>query len=67
VPIRDIAAKPGVGVGVGTIYRHFHARPDLIVAAYRHQVEACAEAGPVLLANRTAPHSNGGSTFSSTS
>ncbi len=49
VPVRDIAAK--AGVGVGTIYRHFPTRADLIVAVYRHQVEACAEAGPALLAD----------------
>jgi AcrR family transcriptional regulator len=49
VPVRDIAAK--AGVGVGTIYRHFPTRADLIVAVYRHQVEACAEAGPILLAH----------------
>ena len=42
VPVRDIAAA--AGVGVGTIYRHFPTRADLIVAVYRHQVEACAEA-----------------------
>ena len=48
VPVRDIAAR--AGVGVGTFYRHFPTRSDLIVAVYRHQVEACAEAGPVLLA-----------------
>ncbi len=42
-PVRDIAAE--AGVGVGTIYRHFPTRADLIVAVYRHQVEACAEAG----------------------
>ena len=48
VPVREIAAR--AGVGVGTIYRHFPTRADLIVAVYRHQVEACAEAGPVLLA-----------------
>jgi AcrR family transcriptional regulator len=53
VPVRDIAAK--AGVGVGTIYRHFPTRADLIVAVYRHQVEACAEAGPTLLASST-PH-----------
>jgi AcrR family transcriptional regulator len=53
VPVRDIAAK--AGVGVGTIYRHFPTRADLIVAVYRHQVEACAEAGPALLASST-PH-----------
>jgi AcrR family transcriptional regulator len=48
-PVRDIAAK--AGVGVGTIYRHFPNRSDLIVAVYRHQVDACAEAGPALLAS----------------
>ena len=29
--------------------------PDLIVAVYRHQVEACAAAGPALLGGGTAP------------
>jgi AcrR family transcriptional regulator len=53
VPVRDIAAK--AGVGVGTIYRHFPTRADLIVAVYRHQVEACAQAGPALLAS-SMPH-----------
>ncbi len=54
VPVRDIAAK--AGVGVGTIYRHFPTRADLIVAVYRHQVETCAEAGPTLLTNSSTPH-----------
>lgn len=54
VPVREIAAR--AGVGVGTIYRHFPARADLIVAVYRHQVEACAEAGPLLLADSGPPH-----------
>lgn len=54
VPVRDIAAK--AGVGVGTIYRHFPTRADLIVAVYRHQIEACAEAGPALLADSITPH-----------
>jgi hypothetical protein len=31
-------------------------RADLIVAVYRHQVEACAEAGPILLAECDTPH-----------
>ncbi|MFD9075087.1 TetR/AcrR family transcriptional regulator [Streptomyces lasiicapitis] len=53
-PVRDIAAK--AGVGTGTIYRHFPTRADLIVAVYRHQVEACAEAGPALLASSETPH-----------
>ena len=53
-PVRDIAAK--AGVGTGTIYRHFPTRADLIVAVYRHQVESCAEAGPTLLAASSSPH-----------
>ncbi|MCC4322040.1 TetR/AcrR family transcriptional regulator [Streptomyces malaysiensis] len=53
-PIRDIAAK--AGVGTATIYRHFPTRADLIVAVYRHQVEALAEAGPALLASGESPH-----------
>ncbi|GGK81282.1 TetR/AcrR family transcriptional regulator [Mangrovihabitans endophyticus] len=53
-PVRDIAAK--AGVGVGTIYRHFPTRADLVVAVYRHQVEACVEAGPALLAGNDSPH-----------
>src|SRR5215470_18218264 len=53
-PVRDIAAA--AGVGMGTMYRHFPTRADLVIAVYRHQVEACAEAGPVLLANAGSPH-----------
>src|SRR5215467_12383824 len=52
-PVRDIAAA--AGVGMGTIYRHFPTRADLVVAVYRHQVEACAEAGPALLAESDSP------------
>lgn len=54
-PVRDIAAK--AGVGMGTIYRHFPTRADLIVAVYRHQVEACAEAGATLLVDSASPYS----------
>ncbi|MGY4770008.1 TetR/AcrR family transcriptional regulator [Kribbella sp. CWNU-51] len=53
-PVRDIAGR--ARVGVATIYRHFPTRADLIIAVYRHQVEACAEAGPALLADSTSPH-----------
>lgn len=53
-PLRDIAAK--AGVGTATIYRHFPTRADLIVAVYRHQVEALADAGPALLASAGTPH-----------
>src|ERR1700727_2773513 len=53
-PVRDIAKA--AGVGMGTIYRHFPTRADLIVAVYRHQVDACAEAGPELLATSATPY-----------
>jgi AcrR family transcriptional regulator len=53
VPVREIAAR--AGVGVGTIYRHFPTRADLFVAVFQHQVDACAEAGPELLATRPTP------------
>jgi AcrR family transcriptional regulator len=53
-PVRDIAAA--AGVGMGTIYRHFPTRADLITAVYLHQVEACAEAGPALLAAGPSPY-----------
>ena len=53
-PVRDIAAE--AGVGVGTIYRHFPTRADLVSAVYRHQVEALAAAGPALLAGPDGPY-----------
>jgi AcrR family transcriptional regulator len=40
--MREIAEK--AGVGVGTIYRHFPQRADLIAAVFRHEVDACADA-----------------------
>ncbi|GAA4794711.1 TetR/AcrR family transcriptional regulator [Streptomyces ziwulingensis] len=52
-PIREIAAE--AGVGIGTIYRHFPTRADLVTAVYHHQVEALAEAGPALLADADTP------------
>ncbi|MDD7967303.1 TetR/AcrR family transcriptional regulator [Actinomycetospora lemnae] len=52
-PVRDIAAK--AGVGVGTVYRHFPTRADLVVAVYRHQVEACAVAGEEALERADSP------------
>lgn len=41
-PMREIAEK--AGVGIGTIYRHFPQRADLIAAVFRHEVDACADA-----------------------
>jgi AcrR family transcriptional regulator len=48
VPVRKIAEK--AGVGVGTVYRHFPQRADLVAAVFRHEVDACADAAPVLAA-----------------
>ncbi len=39
VPIRDIADK--AGVGIGTLYRHFPTRSDLIVAVFHKEVDEC--------------------------
>ena len=47
-PVREIAAR--AGVGVGTVYRHFPQRSDLVVAVFRHEVDACAEAARALAA-----------------
>ena len=53
-PVREIALR--AGVGMGTVYRHFPTRADLVVAVYRHQVEACAEAGATCLAEAATPY-----------
>ncbi len=41
-PVREIAEK--AGVGLGTVYRHFPQRADLIAAVMQTQVNACADA-----------------------
>jgi AcrR family transcriptional regulator len=41
-PVRQIAEK--AGVGLGTVYRHFPQRSDLIAAVMQTQVDACADA-----------------------
>ncbi|HEY1916607.1 MAG TPA: TetR family transcriptional regulator [Streptosporangiaceae bacterium] len=38
------------GVGVGTLYRHFPQRSDLVKAVFQREVDACADAAPVLAA-----------------
>jgi len=45
-PVREIAER--AGVGLGTVYRHFPQRSDLIVAVFQTQVDACADAASVL-------------------
>lgn len=52
-PVREVAAR--AGVGMGTLYRHFPTRADLVVAVFRHQVEECAQAGPRLLSSADSP------------
>lgn len=52
-PIRDIAER--AGVGVGTIYRNFPTRADLVTAVYRHQIDTCAALAPQLLEESPSP------------
>ena len=47
-PVRDIAEK--AGVGVGTVYRHFPQRADLVAAVFRREINACAGAAATLAA-----------------
>lgn len=47
-PVREIAEK--AGVGLGTLYRHFPQRADLIAAVFRNEIDACADAAPILAA-----------------
>lgn len=47
-PVREIAVK--AGVGVGTVYRHFPQRSGLIAAVFRREIDACADAAPILAA-----------------
>ena len=47
-PVREIADK--AGVGIGTLYRHFPQRADLVTAVFRSEIDACAAAAPVLAA-----------------
>ena len=45
-PVREIADR--AGVGLGTVYRHFPQRSDLIRAVFQSQVDACANAASEL-------------------
>ncbi|WP_336852505.1 TetR/AcrR family transcriptional regulator [Sinomonas albida] len=45
-PVRSIAER--AGVGVGTLYRHFPLRSDLISAVFRHEIDACVEAAAAI-------------------
>jgi AcrR family transcriptional regulator len=50
-PVREIAEK--AGVGIGTVYRHFPQRADLIAAVFRYEMDACAEAASLLAAEHS--------------
>ena len=45
-PVREVANQ--AGVGVGTLYRRFPKRSDLIKAVFRREIDACADAAPKL-------------------
>lgn len=47
-PAKEIADQ--AGVGVGTLYRHFPQRSDLVRAVLQHEIDACADAAPGLAA-----------------
>jgi AcrR family transcriptional regulator len=47
-PAKQIADL--AGVGVGTLYRHFPQRSDLVKAVFQREVDACADAAPALIA-----------------
>jgi AcrR family transcriptional regulator len=49
-PMRTIAAE--AGVGVGTLYRHFPERSDLIKAIIQREVDACVQAAAALNATQ---------------
>ncbi len=48
-PVREIAER--AGVGVGTLYRRFPRRTDLIAAVFRREIDDCADAAAVLAAD----------------
>ena len=51
-PVREIAER--AGVGIGTLYRNFPQRSDLVAAVFRREIDACADAAPIL-ASKYAP------------
>lgn len=48
-PAKEIA--DAAGVGVGTLYRHFPRRSDLVIAVFKQEVDACADAAGPLAAD----------------
>src|SRR5207245_8803938 len=52
IALETVAAR--AGVGIGTLYRHFPNRDALVVAAYRHEVDALCAAAKDLVAAQPA-------------
>src|SRR4051812_13992127 len=50
-PAKEIT--DAAGLGVGTLYRHFPRRADLIVAVLQHEIDTCAQAATALRAEHT--------------
>jgi AcrR family transcriptional regulator len=48
-PAKEIADQ--AGVGVGTLYRHFPQRSDLVKSVLQREIDACADAAPALAAS----------------
>lgn len=45
-PVREIAER--AGVGIGTVYRHFPRRTDLIAAVFFREIDACADTAQLM-------------------
>lgn len=48
-PAREIAVR--AGVGVGTLYRRFATRADLVIAVFKREVDACTAEAATLAAS----------------
>ncbi|WP_174297093.1 TetR/AcrR family transcriptional regulator [Sphingomonas bacterium] len=51
-PVRVIAER--AGVGVGTVYRHFPTRADLVAAVFAREIDTCADDADRIAAEHTA-------------
>jgi len=49
-PAKEIT--DAAGLGVGTLYRHFPRRADLVMAVLHHEIDACAQEASALRAAR---------------
>ncbi|MEM8801251.1 MAG: TetR/AcrR family transcriptional regulator [Pseudomonadota bacterium] len=50
-PVREVAEK--AGVGIGTVYRNFPQRSDLIAGVFRREVDACVAEAEELSGSHT--------------